>query len=210
MTFSLSPAPGERGNVWTHLPGAVFALASAWMAWPALGMGWQMGMGVICFLAGMFLMFASSTAYHWVAPGTLKGILRKCDHICIYVMIACSYTPICIGVVGGWQGWLVFTLEWAAVLAGAVYKVVALGRWPRLSLALYLVMGWSVLFVAGPVVERMSAVALGCLVAEGLFYTAGTWFFANDHRPHFHAVWHVFVLLGALSHWGVVLAVLFG
>lgn len=210
MTSPSCPPAGERGNVWTHLPGALFALASAWMAWPALRMGWEMGLGVICFLAGMFLMFASSTAYHWARPGVVKRVLRKCDHICIYVMIAASYTPICIGVVGGWQGWLVFALQWAAVVAGAFYKVFALDRWPRLSLALYLLMGWSVLFVAQPVVERMSALALGCLVAEGLFYTAGTWFFAHDSRPHFHTVWHVFVLLGALAHWSVVLAILFG
>ena len=67
--------------------------------------------------------------------------MRQCDHISIYVMIACSYTPICVAVVGGIDGWTVFAILWAVAFGGSVYKVVALGRYPRLSLALYLLMG---------------------------------------------------------------------
>ena len=69
-----------------------------------------MTFGVICFLVGMFFMFLSSTVYHWVSNERLKSIFRKCDHISIYIMIACSYPPILVGVVGGWLGWFVFAL----------------------------------------------------------------------------------------------------
>ena len=202
------PLRGEQGNTWTHLAGAVFALSSIWMVWPAVHRGWAMAMGVIFFIAGMFLMFLSSTVYHWVHPGLAKRILRKCDHISIYVMIAASYTPICIGVVGGALGWTVFGILWGVALGGAVYKLTAMDRYPRLSLFLYLLMGWSFIFMAEPVCSRLPSRALCAILAEGLFYTSGTWFFAHDSKPYFHGVWHIFVLLGSVAHWLAILFIL--
>lgn len=200
----------EKGNTWTHLIGVVFALSCIWMVWPAVSLGWRWAMGVLFFIVGMFLMFLSSTIYHWLKPGIAKNILRKCDHISIYVMIACSYTPICIAVVGGWIGWVTFGLLWAVVIAGTVYKIVAMGKYPRLSLALYLVMGWSIVFIAKPVFESLSILSMFLIFAEGLLYTAGTYFFTKDSKPHFHAIWHVFVLLGAIAHWSAILTIMQG
>jgi len=208
MSKGFWPVKSESGNTWTHLGGALFALSSIWLVWLAADVSWQMAFGVICFLSGMFFMFLSSTVYHWVREGRVKRALRKCDHISIYVMIACSYTPILIGVVGGWQGWLVFVLQWIVVIVGAIYKITSLGRWPRLSLAIYLIMGWSILFIAEPVIKALKPATLWLLLAEGTAYTAGTYFFAHDKRPHYHAIWHIFVLLGAIAHWGAVLSLL--
>ena len=202
------PIKTELGNTWTHLAGAIFALSSIWLVWLAADVSWQMAFGVICFIVGMFFMFLSSTAYHWVREGKVKDALRKCDHISIYVMIACSYTPILIGVVGGWLGWTVFAFQWLVVIGGIFYKICAIGRWPRLSLAIYLIMGWSIVLIAKPVVKALMPETLWLLLAEGIAYTAGTYFFAHDERPHYHAIWHVFVLLGALAHWGAVLTLL--
>ena len=198
----------ERGNTWTHLAGVVFALSSIWMVWPAVGKSWEMAFGVIFFIVGMFLMYLSSSLYHWVKPGMAKDVLRRLDHISIYVMIACSYTPICVGVVGGWVGWTLFGVLWAIVLAGTFYKIFAFGKYPKLSLAIYLVMGWSALLVAPQVFSRLSTQALVFLLAEGLFYTAGTYFFSHDDRRHFHAIWHIFVLLGSIAHWSVVMCLI--
>ncbi|MEE1121151.1 MAG: hemolysin III family protein [Prevotella sp.] len=200
----------EIGNTWTHLIGVVFALSSIWMVWPAVSLGWQWAMGVLFFIVGMFLMFLSSSIYHMLPPGLAKEILRKCDHISIYVMIACSYTPICIAVVGGWIGWVTFGLLWAVVIAGTVYKIVAMGKYPKLSLALYLTMGWSIVFIAKPVFERLSLLSMMLIFAEGLLYTVGTYFFAKDSKRHFHAIWHVFVLLGAIAHWSAILTIMLG
>lgn len=202
------PIKTELGNTWTHLAGAIFALSSIWLVWLAADVSWQMAFGVICFIVGMFFMFLSSTAYHWVREGKTKDVLRKFDHISIYVMIACSYTPILIGVVGGWLGWTVFAFQWLVVIGGIFYKIYAIGRWPRLSLAIYLIMGWSIVLIAKPVVKALMPETLWLLLAEGIAYTAGTYFFAHDERPHYHAIWHVFVLLGALAHWGAVLTLL--
>lgn len=172
--------------------------------------GWQNAFGVTTFTAGMLMMFAASTLYHW--HGGLAGNrwLRVLDHVSIYVMIAASYTPICIGVVGGALGWSVFGVLWGVVALGTCYKVFALGRWPRLSLLLYLMMGWSGVLIALPVWRGLAAAPLACILLEGVLYTGGTWFFAHDSRPYFHAVWHVFVLLGAMSHWAAILLILLG
>lgn len=202
------PIKTELGNTWTHLAGAIFALSSIWLVWLAADVSWQMAFGVVCFIVGMFFMFLSSTVYHWVREGKVKRALRKCDHISIFVMIACSYTPILIGVVGGWLGWTVFAVQWLIVIIGAIYKITSLGRWPRLSLAIYLIMGWSIIFIAEPVIKTLKPATLWLLLAEGIAYTAGTYFFAHDEKPHYHAIWHVFVLLGAIAHWGAVLTLL--
>ena len=198
----------ERGNSVTHLIGVLFALSSVWMVGPAASLGWRWSMGVLFFIVGMFLMFLSSTIFHCLPPGRAREIMRRCDHISIYVMIACSYTPICVSVVGGAIGWTVFALLWAVALGGSVHKMVAIGRHPRLSLALYLLMGWSVVFIAKPVYEHLSSFSLLLLLAEGVFYTVGTYFYARDWHRHYHTIWHIFVLLGALAHWGAVLTIM--
>lgn len=199
----------ERFNTLTHLAGVVFTLIAAWFIL-CLGYqaGWKNAFGTTFFTCGMLLMYAASTLYHWWMPGRGKHCLRVLDHISIYVMIAASYTPICIGVVGGAVGWTVFGILWGVALGGAVYKIAALGRWPRLSLLLYLVMGWTFVFIAEPVCTRISTPALICLLFEGLFYTSGTYFFAHDSRRFYHGIWHIFVLLGSVSHWLAILFIL--
>lgn len=199
----------ERFNTLTHLAGVVFTLAAAWFILKlGYGSNWKNAFGTTFFTCGMLLMYAASTLYHWAMPGKAKRRLRIFDHISIYVMIAASYTPICIGVVGGALGWTVFGILWGVALGGAVYKLTAMDRYPRLSLFLYLLMGWSFIFMAEPVCSRLSTRALCAILAEGLFYTSGTWFFAHDSKPYFHGVWHIFVLLGSVAHWLAILFIL--
>ncbi len=199
----------ERFNTATHLAGVVFTLATAGILLKlGYSKNWQNAFGTTFFTCGMLLMYAASTLYHWWMPGHTKRALRILDHISIYVMIAASYTPICIGVVGGTLGWTVFGILWGIVAGGAVYKITAIDRYPRLSLLLYLVMGWSFIFVAEPVCTRLTPAALACIGAEGLFYTGGTWFFAHDNRPFYHGIWHIFVLLGSMAHWTAILLIL--
>lgn len=123
-------------------------------------------------------------------------------------MIACSYTPICIAVVGGWLGWTIFGILWAVVIGGTIYKIIALGKYPRLSLALYLIMGWSGVFLAPHLIDELSTLPVTLILAEGFLYTIGTYFFAKDAKKHYHAIWHIFVLLGAAAHWTAILAII--
>lgn len=199
----------EIFNTLTHLSGVLLTVSLAWII---LDLGfrsdWKNAMGVTFFTCGMLLMFACSTLYHWWMPGSGKRWLRVFDHIGIYVMIAASYTPICIGVIGGVLGWTVFGLLWLVVICGAVYKLKALGKYPKLSLFIYLIMGWSGVIIAEPVCSSLPVASLWFILAEGILYTSGTYFYANDKRPYYHGIWHIFVLLGAVCHWCAVLVML--
>ncbi|WP_303660465.1 hemolysin III family protein [Bacteroides caecimuris] len=199
----------EIFNTLTHLAGVVLTLSLAWIILDlGYNSGWQHAFGVTFFTCGMIVMFVFSTIYHWWMPGKYKRWLRIFDHIGIYVMIAASYTPICIGVVGGALGWVVFGFLWLVVILGTVYKLKALGKYPKLSLFIYLLMGWSGVIIAKPVCTSLPAASLWLILAEGLFYTSGTYFYANDKRPFYHGIWHIFVLLGAACHWSAVLVML--
>lgn len=199
----------ELHNTITHLIGAIAAASlMGILIRLAAPEGWRWMMGVLFLAVGTLLMYSFSTAYHWTHTGRGKRVMRILDHIGIYIMIACSYTPICIAVVGGWIGWTVFGILWSIVIGGAIYKITAIDRYPRLSLFIYLLMGWSALFIAKPVCESMTTLPLTLIFAEGIAYTTGTYFFAHDKRQLYHAIWHLFVLLGTAFHWAAIIAIL--
>ena len=196
----------EKANTWTALLPALATLA---IAWPLMERAYlsQLStynfqlLGTSLFLLGSFLMYFASTLYHVVVAPKAKARIRIFDHISIYVMIAGSYSPICLTVVGGWMGWSLFGFLWACVIAGVVGKIIALGKHPHLSLTLYLMMGWAALLVIWPMWQNMSHVAFAWVIAEGVFYTIGAYFFNKDEEHAFyHAIWHVFIILGSLSH----------
>ena len=203
----------ERANTWTHL---VPLIATVLLAWPLMARAihsqittalpidrnhQSQMVGTALFLLGMVLMFLSSTLYHAATNPVHKARLRIFDHISIYVMIAGSYSLICLSVVGGWAGISLFIFLWACVLAGVIGKVIALGKHPRLSLALYLSMGWVALLILYPMWTNMPHAAFWWIIAEGVFYTMGSYFFNHDEEhAYWHAIWHVFITLGAASH----------
>lgn len=196
----------ERANTWTHL---IAWVATLIIAWPLLHLAYQSQItnnklqiaGTNLFLLGMFLMYGSSTLYHAVSHPEHKRRLRVFDHVSIYVMIAGSYSPICLSVIGGWMGWSLFAFLWACVIAGIIGKVVALGKYPRLSLLLYLMMGWVALLVLVPMWRNMPHAAFWYIITEGVCYTLGSYFFRLDEEHAFyHAIWHVFIILGSAAH----------
>lgn len=197
----------EKANTWTHL---VASLATIGIAWPLIRLSLHPSSGVVdplavlgtaLFIGGMLMMYVSSTLYHAVTSPVSKRRLRIFDHISIYVMIAGSYSLICMTVVGGWMGWALFGFLWACVLAGTIGKFIALGKYPRLSLTLYLMMGWVAILVIWPMWKNMPHNAFLWILAEGVFYSVGAYFFSKDEEhAYYHAIWHVFIILGSLSH----------
>ena len=190
----------EKANTITHL---IPLLGACVIAWPLMRLAVSPLdiLGAALFVSGMLLMFGSSTFYHLIVAPEHKARLRILDHVAIYVMIAGSYSPVCLSAVGGWLGWSVFGFLWACVIAGIIGKVAALGKHPRLSLALYLAMGWVALLMIVPMWRSMSHAAFWWIVSEGVFYTVGAYFFNQDEKHAFyHAIWHVFIVLGASAH----------
>ena len=199
----------EIGNAVSH--GVMAAIALGGIA-PAsiqafVRHGALAAVSVSVFMCSLFLMFLSSCLYHSMNVETKqRQVLQILDHIFIYVAIAGTYTPIALIVIGGWQGIVVASLQWTMVIFGILYKSVVRRRIPKVSLTIYLIMGWSIVFVA-PMFIRNADLGLQMLILTGgVFYSAGTYFYAKKDRRFFHMVWHFFVSLGALCHFlGILL-----
>ena len=129
-----------------------------------------------------------------------KYILRIIDHSMIYVAIAGTYTPVLLTIVGGWIGWLVFLLLWGTTIWGILYKSISVRVNQKLSLIVYLVMGWVGIIFLPIIIMRTSWLFLLFIVLGGIAYTIGAWFYAQKHRPYFHMIWHIFIVIASFLH----------
>lgn len=200
----------EIANVATHLPGSIasIALAAPMIVYACYHSNWTFIVTTCLFLAGMINMFTASTIYHWFPVGTTKAHLRIWDHSSIFVMIAGCYSPVAAAL-GGWMGITMISVMWTLALIGIVTKFFALGKHPKLSLALYLAMGWMALLVIYWLWYDLTPFAFWSIVTEGVFYSIGSYFFAHDEEhAYYHAIWHIFILLGSFSHTLAVFAML--
>jgi hemolysin III len=162
--------------------------------------------GASIFSASMILMYLASMLYHAVPHHKGKHIFRVFDHVAIYVLIAGTYTPFALGVLRGAWGWTILGLVWSLAFIGIASKVFGGIRHPRVSMALYLGMGWLVLVVMRPLYLHMPHAGVLWLLAGGVAYTAGTPFFAVDGRMRYgHFIWHLFVITGTCCHYVAVL-----
>ena len=150
-------------------------------------------------------LYLTSCLYHALPPGSTKQLLRKLDHSAIFLLIAGSYTPFTLGVLGGAWGWTLFGLVWGIAAIGIFLKLFAGIRHTRLSAALYVAMGWMIVIAVRPLVMRVPAWGIGLLVAGGLAYTIGIIFYAAPRLRYAHFVWHLFVLAGSTCHFFAVL-----
>lgn len=161
---------------------------------------------VSVFVISIFLMFLASTLYHSMNPQSRhKEIFHILDHIFIYVAIAGSYTPIALSVIGGWQGLFITVLQWAMVVFGIFYKSLSRRSIPAVSLTIYLVMGWTIVFFLPLFIRHASTQLLWLIAAGGVLYTLGAWFYARKGFRYHHMVWHLLINLAVVCHFiGIV------
>ena len=207
MQMRLPDSREEIANVLTHGAGAVASLAGAAVLVTVAALGgdaWKV-VGSAVFGTTLVLLYTASTLYHAARSPVARARLKVLDHCAIYLLIAGSYTPFTlIGLRGGW-GWSLFGVIWGLAVAGTVFKLFFTGRFPRLSTAVYVAMGWLAVVAIGPMVQRLPAATLAWMVAGGLIYTAGTVFYHSRRIPYAHAIWHLFVLGGSACHFAAVL-----
>lgn len=162
--------------------------------------GWLQAISISIFMISLFLMFIGSTLYHSMAQKSQhKAIFRIFDHIFIYVAIAGTYTPVALCVIGGWKGWVIFSIQWLMVLAGILYKSIARMSLPKLSVAIYLVMGWTAIMFLPSLLSKANPIHLWLILAGGLCYTGGVVFYASKFKFS-HMIWHIFINAGAICH----------
>jgi len=193
---------GERFNSYTHLAGTLLAGIGT----PLLivlaarsGDAWKI-VGCAIYGASLLLLYGTSTLYHSLR-GRAKRVLRKLDHCSIYVLIAGTYTPFALVTLRGPWGWTLFGLAWGLAAIGIAQEFVFGKGRRRLSILIYVVMGWMGVGALRPLAEGLGAPGLAWLLAGGLLYTGGIAFYLFDERVrHFHGVWHLFVLGGSAAH----------
>jgi len=157
--------------------------------------------GVSIFGATMIILYLTSTLYHAFPHSKAKRLFRTLDHSAIFLLIAGTYTPFTLSVLSGAWGWTLFGIVWGLAAAGIVLKSVRNVRTGRLSIALYLAMGWLGVMAASPLYNNLPGWGLFWLLAGGVMYSTGVLFFAYDHRVRYnHFIWHLFVLAGTGCH----------
>jgi hemolysin III len=197
------PPAEERINVVSHALGlALSVIALLVLILKADGLMQMISVAV--FAASMIALYGSSTIYHSTSNIARRVWLRTVDHAMIYVLIAGTYTPFALLVLKGAVGWVVFGVIWAMAATGIVIKLFYTGRFDKVSTAMYVFMGWVIVFAINPLIEGLSSAGLIWLFAGGVAYTSGAVFYSIRKMPFGHATFHVFCLIGSACHFVAV------
>ncbi|MCL4135443.1 UNVERIFIED_CONTAM: hypothetical protein GTU68_044026 [Idotea baltica] len=161
--------------------------------------------GVSIFSISMLMVYLFSTLYHSIQHPHAKKVMQVMDHISIYFLIAGSYTPFILFFMNRMTGYIFLGIIWGIALIGSIFKIFFTGRFNILSTIGYVGMGWMVIFIAKPIFSAMPIEGLVWLIVGGLAYSFGVIFFLWEKLKYSHAIWHVFVLVGTVSHYISVL-----
>lgn len=191
----------EKINAISHALGALLAaIASIFMLVKGSYLPLGQFIGLCVYALSLILLFAASSLYHYAESPQRRGWYKKLDHTAIYYLIAGTYTPfLSIALPTAKAQYLLIAL-WVIAGIGTLFKLVFIHRFQKISLIAYLAMGWLALLVMDDMQRFLSAQALTYLVIGGLAYTIGALFYALKRVRYTHAIWHVFVLIGAGSH----------
>ncbi|WP_116789049.1 PAQR family membrane homeostasis protein TrhA [Flavobacterium psychrotrophum] len=192
----------ELWNTISHGTGAALSVAAlvAMVVYSALyGTAIHLAASIV-FGSSLILLYTASTVYHAAWKLKWKRILQRIDHLCIYVLIAGTYTPVALlGLKDTW-GWAIFGFIWAFAIAGFIFKFSPLRKNEKLSLTLYGLMGWLIIVAIKPLISSVAPGMLYYLLGGGLCYTFGIYFYAKEKIPYNHTIWHMFVLGGSALH----------
>lgn len=153
----------------------------------------------------LILLYLASTLYHAIPVARAKRILKILDHSAIFLLIAGTYTPFMLVSLRGPVGWTIFGVIWGLAVAGIILKCCCVYRFKRLSLAVYVGMGWLCVLVGRDIYASLSTTSLVFLALGGLAYTLGVIFYVWKRLPYNHAIWHLFVIAGSTMHFFSVL-----
>ena len=191
----------ELINAYSHGLGAILAFIAV-IFLIVKGYGLPLGQWISLWVYGLslVLLLSSSMLYHFAQDERKRYWYKKLDHTAIYYLIAGTYTPFLSIAIPTAKAHHLLIALWIIALIGTFFKLVFIHRFQKISLAAYLVMGWLAVLVMDDMQRYLSKDAIQLLIAGGLAYTVGTLFYALKKVRYSHAIWHVFVLLGAGLH----------
>ena len=157
--------------------------------------------GFTIYGASLTILYLFSTIYHGLTHSRTKAIFRRLDHSAIYILIAGTYTPVIL--ISLRNTWVIFLLPlvWAMAIFGIYMKVFYIHRYEKLTLAFYVLMGWLALIAAKPLFNSVPIESFIWIIVGGFSYTTGIIFYVWKRLPYQHTIWHMFVLLGSISHY---------
>jgi len=199
----------ELTSAFTHLGGAIFGVVGTVLLLNTKISNDTTWMAFMIFGISMILMYSTSTAYHFIDKSKQKAklVMRKLDHIMIFVFVAGTYTPICLITLNGSVGYRLLALVWSITIAGVFIKLFWITAPSWVSSLLYILMGWVAVFVLSPLKNTMAPGGMYWLFAGGILYTIGGVIYAlkkpniNSNYFGFHELFHIFVLAGSLCHY---------
>lgn len=196
----------ELWNVLTHFFGLIMSIIGIpFLFYFDSNITALSSVSVILFSFGLLLVYSSSSIYHFVISTDLKKRLQVLDHISIYYLILGSYAPVCLITLYDYSGIIIFIVVLTLSVIGTLKKLFYTGKYESISLILYLTMGWLIIFDINSLFNLIDFNAKLLIILGGVSYTFGTIFYAFDKKKYFHSIWHLFVLVGSVSHYFVVL-----
>lgn len=160
---------------------------------------------VTIYSVSLFVLYIISTLYHALLPSKAKKVFRMLDHCSIFLLIAGTYTPICLLVLNSVVGWILFFVVWVAAIVGIVFNSIDIKKFSKFSMICYIAMGWVVIFALKPLIDSITTSQLTLLVSGGVAYTVGAVLYViGKKQKYIHSVWHLFVLLGSILHFFMI------
>ncbi len=208
QTVAARYSPGEEiANSITHGIGLGLSVAGLVVLVAFANLFGSTGHIVSCAIYGttLILLYATSTLYHSIRDPQAKNFLRVLDHSAIFLLIAGTYTPFTLVSLQGLWGWALFGTVWTLAAIGILFQTALLRRRTKVSLILYLAMGWVIVAAIKPLLAAVAPGGLTLLLVGGLAYTSGIVFYVRRSMPYHHAIWHGFVLAGSALHFFAVL-----
>lgn len=187
----------SHGVMWILLLGVLpyYAIRSYTMG------GSRYALGTSIFIICLFLMFLGSSLYH-IAPydTPYKYVFRKLDHIMILLAIAGTYTPVCMVLLDNTLGYTILLIEWIMALAGILLKAISNKSHMKLSMTIYMIMGWLAVFMLPTLLQKASPAFFGMILLGGVMYSIGAVFYSHPEKKYFHFIWHIFIVFASICH----------
>ena len=196
----------EIANFVSHTVGAGLSILAFIILTIRASWGRDVGT-IISFMAfgfGLIVLYTMSSIYHGLKPGTAKMVFEIFDHSAIYILIAASYTPFLYLVVNSPMNKVILAIQWIVCFLGILFKAFFTGKFKLFSTLLYLIMGWMIVFAWNDLINNINRVSLIYLVLGGVLYSLGTIFYSWKICKFNHMIWHIFVIMGSISHFFAV------
>ncbi|PKM49334.1 MAG: hemolysin D [Firmicutes bacterium HGW-Firmicutes-7] len=192
----------EIANAITHGIGVLFGItALVLLAVKSVQSGSAIyTISMMLYASSLIILYANSMLYHAFKAGKAKDVFERFDHLSIYILIAGSYTPLCLLAIGGVKGMILCSIQWALAIVGVVFKAIWIDKFVKIHVIIYLSMGWMIIFFASSIFSSISFMGLLYLILGGLAYSIGVLFYVFNWFKYHHFVWHLFVLAGSVLH----------